>query len=259
MCHAPRLPLDVRDGLRMRVALDARHAAVVHVDHAVGDGRDSGVVRDDDDGGAAFAAHILQDLQDLFAGVVVERARGLVAEQDFGVFRNGAGDGHALLLAAGKLCREVIDAVGEADHLEDLHRVHGVLHDLARELDVFLGGQVLHQVIELKDEPHVVATVLRYVKDDYALIAALTGNGTNMELRERVQEIIGELLEQSARRHGLTLSYGGVPADYGRAMVLSGITSVIWLWIKKGCVEPPEEISRIVWTNKSCSPQELLE
>lgn len=69
--------------------------------------------------------------------------------------------------------------------------------------------------------------VLRYVKDDYALIAALIGNGTNMELRERVQEIIGELLEQSARRHGLTLSYGGVPADYGRAMVLSGITSVI--------------------------------
>lgn len=104
-----------------------------------------------------------------------------------------------------------------------------------------------------------VLEVLRYVKDDYALIAALIGNGTNMELRERVQEIIGELLEQSARRHGLTLSYGGVPADYGRAMVLSGITSVIWLWIKKGCVEPPEEISRIVWTNKSCSPQELLE
>lgn len=104
-----------------------------------------------------------------------------------------------------------------------------------------------------------VLDALRYVQKDYALIAALTGNGTNMELRDRIQEVIGELLEQSARSHGLTLSYGGVPADYGRAMVLSGITSVIWLWIRKGCTETPEEIALIVWTNKSSSPQELLE
>ncbi len=74
-----------------------------------------------------------------------------------------------------------------------------------------------------------------------------------------MQELIGELLEQSARNHGLTLSYGDIPADYGRAMLLSGITSVIWLWLQKGCIEPPEEIVKIVWTTKSCSPQELLE
>ena len=104
-----------------------------------------------------------------------------------------------------------------------------------------------------------VLEALRYVRADYPLIAALTGNGTDVELRDRVQDIIGELLEQSARRHGLTLSYGGVPEDYGRVMVLSGITSVIWLWIRKGCSETPEEIVEIVWTNKSCSPQELLE
>lgn len=104
-----------------------------------------------------------------------------------------------------------------------------------------------------------VLEALRYVKADYPLIAALTGNGTDFELRDRVQDIIGELLEQSARRHGLTLSYGGVPADYGRAMVLSGIIAVIWLWLCKGCTEPPEEIAQIVWTNKTCSPQELLE
>ena len=79
-----------------------------------------------------------------------------------------------------------------------------------------------------------------------------------MEIRDRVQEIIGELLEQGARHRGLTLRYGGVPADYGRAMVLSGITSVIWLWLRKGCIEPPEKIVDIAWTDKNCSPQELL-
>ena len=103
-----------------------------------------------------------------------------------------------------------------------------------------------------------VLEALRYVKNDYALIAALTENGTDMKLRNHVQAIIGELLEQSARDHGMHLSYGGAPADYGREMVLAGITSVMWLWIKKGCAEAPEEIVRIIWTNKSCSPEELL-
>ena len=63
-----------------------------------------------------------------------------------------------------------------------------------------------------------VLIALRYVQEEYPLIAALTNNRTNMELRDRVQEVIGELLEQGARRQGLTLSHGGVPADYGREM-----------------------------------------
>ena len=103
-----------------------------------------------------------------------------------------------------------------------------------------------------------VLEALRYVKNDHTLIAALTSNGTNMELRNRVQAIIGELIEQSAKNHGLHLSYGGVPTDYGREMVLAGIMSVMWLWLRKGCVEPPEEIVHIVWTNKTFSPEELL-
>ena len=103
-----------------------------------------------------------------------------------------------------------------------------------------------------------VLETLNYLNCNRELLTALTGNGTNMELRERVKEIIGELLEQSARIHGRTLTFGNIPADYGREMALSGITSVIWLWLKKGCAETPEEIAQIVWTNKSCSPEELL-
>ena len=126
-----------------------------------------------------------------------------------------------------------------------------------------LNGIILEPADDAKNDDAIipqqrVLDALRYVQEEYPLIAALTGNGTNMELRDRFQEIIGELLERGARRQGLTLSYGGVPADYGREMLLSGVTSVIWLWLRKGCVEPPEEIVEIVWTNKTCSPEELL-
>lgn len=128
-----------------------------------------------------------------------------------------------------------------------------------------LSQTILEPVMELKGTtPHElipqegVLKALVYVKEHYDLVAALTQRGTNMQLHKHVQDIIGELLEQSAAVQGIKLSFGGLPEDYGREMVLSGITAVMWHWIKKGCVESPEEIVRIVWTNKSYSPEELL-
>lgn len=138
----------------------------------------------------------------------------------------------------------------------------------AKQIDnlvVVLSRTILEPVTALKGTAHHelipqegVVKALAYVKEHYDLVAALTQRGTNMQLREHVQGIIGQLLEQSAEAQGIQLSFGGVPEDYGREMVLSGITAVMWHWIKKGCIESPEEIVQIVWTNKSYSPEELL-
>lgn len=103
-----------------------------------------------------------------------------------------------------------------------------------------------------------VLHALRYVRDNYAFLSALTGRGTNMQMRERVKELIGNLLEASARKRGLALSFGGIPYDYGREMLLSGTTSALWLWVARGCTEPPEEITDIIWRSKALSPEELL-
>ena len=65
-------------------ALHALHRAVFDVDHAVGHRRDGAVVRDDHDRHALFPAGILQELQDLLARHIVERAGRLVAEQELG-------------------------------------------------------------------------------------------------------------------------------------------------------------------------------
>ena len=103
-----------------------------------------------------------------------------------------------------------------------------------------------------------IEAALAYVRGNYALVAALTENGTSVELQERMKGVLGELIERSAREHGLSLSFGGVPHDYGREMLLGGVTAVIWLWLRKGCVEEPAQIADIIWTNKSSSPEELL-
>ena len=63
----------------------ALHATTLKANQAIGHGRERGIVRDDDDRNALLAAGILQQLQDLLTGFIVERARGLVAQKQLGV------------------------------------------------------------------------------------------------------------------------------------------------------------------------------
>ena len=70
--------------------------------------------------GAELAIDALDRLQHDDAGLHVERAGRLVAEEHLGPLGDGAGDGDALLLAAGKLRREMIHAGRQADQLQGL-------------------------------------------------------------------------------------------------------------------------------------------
>jgi hypothetical protein len=58
-------------------------------------------VGDHDGGGAQLEVDPRDDLQHQLAGGVVEGAGRLVAQQQLGPLDDGAGDRHALLLAAG--------------------------------------------------------------------------------------------------------------------------------------------------------------
>ena len=114
---------------------------------------------DDDDRNALLAAGILQQLQDLLAGFVVKRARGLVAQKQLGILGQCAGDGHALLLAARKLRRKVGEAFTQADLAKRLFGIERIGADLRREFDVLKRRQVRDQIVELKDKADIGATV----------------------------------------------------------------------------------------------------
>ena len=114
------LPVPRRERARWRRSPDA-HAAILpvaDVDLAVGHGRDVGVVGDQDDGPAG-GMEVVEELDDLGAGVAVEVARRLVGEEDGRLRDEGAGDPDALLLAARQLGRLVVQAVAQAQPLED--------------------------------------------------------------------------------------------------------------------------------------------
>ena len=104
---APRKPATKRDARAQVDVLGRAHlldAAFVHDGELVGHGeRLLLVVRHEQEGDAGAALHGLQFEAHLLAQFGIERGEGLVEQQDVGLQDQGAGEGHALALAAGEL------------------------------------------------------------------------------------------------------------------------------------------------------------
>ena len=80
--------------------------ALVQMHRARRAGRGVRIVRDHDDGLAVLAVERLEQAEDFVAGLAVEIAGRLVAEQQRRIGDDGARDADALLFAAGKLCAD---------------------------------------------------------------------------------------------------------------------------------------------------------
>ena len=101
--------------------LVAHHAAVAHDEVALAVAGDVELVGDHDDGDA-LVVEFLEHAHDLDGGPAVEVAGRLVGEEDRGVVDERAGDGDALLLAAGELVGIMVGAVRQADDFEAVQR-----------------------------------------------------------------------------------------------------------------------------------------
>ncbi len=97
---------------------------------------------DHDDGHAELRAEFTEKIEDGFAGGGVEIAGGLVGEKDFRAIDESAGDGDALLFAAGEFRGAMAEPMGEADALEGFTDSCGAFGtvdfgEAKRKLDVF--------------------------------------------------------------------------------------------------------------------------
>ena len=54
------------------------------------------------------------------------------------------------------------------------------------------------------------------------------------------------------------LSYSGIPHDYALEILVSAVSSIIWLWIRRGCKEAPEQICAIIEKNKTTAPVYII-
>ena len=70
----------------------------------------------------------LKHLQDFLAGAGIQVAGRLVGQQDRRMIDERAGDGHALLLPAGKLRRLVVEPLAQADAFQEQIGARGRFH-----------------------------------------------------------------------------------------------------------------------------------
>jgi hypothetical protein len=130
--------------------------AVAEGDDAVGAAGEVVVVGGDEGRGALVADEAGKGLEHLVAGGRVEIAGGFVGEDDARIVGGGAGDGDALLFAAGELGRTMGAAPADAEEVEQLV---GALVGLRLALagdelgngDILARGELGQEVVELVD------------------------------------------------------------------------------------------------------------
>ena len=201
------------------------------MDQAGGGGGGVGVVGDHDDGFAEFAIEAPEEAQNLRGAGCVEIAGGFIGEDHLRLGDDGPGDGHALLLTAGKLAGKMVEAIIEADELQGGGCVFAALFpaqrgEFQREFHVFKRGKNRDQVERLKDKPEVVIapageialahSVGFFAHDQKAAIGGLVHAGDQVEQRAFAGARRTHEGDEFARRdrelHAVKGQDGGLPA-----------------------------------------------
>ncbi len=174
---------------------------------------------DEDEGRAFFAVEGEEEVEDDGAGGGVEVSGGLVGEEDRGAEGEGAGQGHALLLAAGELDGVVVEAAPEADAVEELAGAGATAEIAAGEFhgkeDVLFGGEGREELVGLEDEADFAAAeeghlVLGEVGDVFAVEDDLAGGG-GVEAGEESEE--GAFAATGRAHDGGKLAFRDVEVD----------------------------------------------
>ncbi len=132
-----------------------RCAPVAHADLARGKAGETEVVGDDDESGAGFAVEVEEHVLDAPAGFAVKVAGRFVGEEDLGRVDEGAGEGNALLLAAGELNREMVEPLAETDLFKKragLGAVGAARTEFEGDEDVLQRGERREELEVLEDE-----------------------------------------------------------------------------------------------------------
>src|SRR5579859_7023320 len=120
------------------------------------------IVRNHDNGLAEIPIQSLHQVEDFVGTLGIQITRGLVGDEDLWIGHNGAGDGHALLLASGQLPGIVLSSVRQT---HDTQRGACALPTLflrergqhQRQLYVLHCAENRDEVVELEDEAHGAA------------------------------------------------------------------------------------------------------
>jgi hypothetical protein len=126
-------------------------------------GGDHFVVGRGNDCHVAASMQVRQQLDNLAARFEVEVAGGLVAQEDVGAMEESTRECDPLPFTARQGRRSTVTGTAQANGLEDLFRTaphprtvtpHLTANEESRDSDIFTAGQVIEEMVRLKDVAH---------------------------------------------------------------------------------------------------------
>ncbi|WP_236024503.1 TetR/AcrR family transcriptional regulator [Bifidobacterium pluvialisilvae] len=139
--------------------------------------------------------------------------------------------------------------------------IDDAIDDLAEILvdsDARSGRSAVGDVLDIF-RTEAIAEALRYVKREYAFFDAISRSGNDMQMYDRFKDVLKRMLISQAKRLDLTShTFADIPQPYAMEILVSSVSSIIWLWIRGGCKETPERICAIIERNKTMAPLDIL-
>ncbi len=170
-----------------------------------------------------------EQVHNLDAGLGVKGAGGLVGEQNLGVVDEGAGNGHALHLSAGKLAGLFVGMLREADAVELFERtplalLGGHARKRQRQLDVGENRLMRDEVIALEDKADTVVAISVPV----AVLVLLGGDAIDDE----VARVVVVKAADDVEHGGLARARGAQDGD--EFVVAEGYRDIVECGLREG-------------------------
>ena len=101
---------------------------------------------------AVFLIDILDKLQYLLGGVVIQSTCRFITEKDIGIFYDSSSDRCSLLLSAGKLIGELVSVLVKAECFQKIVNIQRIIAEICSDFNVFLDVKVRYEVIQRSEE-----------------------------------------------------------------------------------------------------------
>lgn len=105
----------------------------------------------------------------------------------------------------------------------------------------------------------VVDKIIQYINQEFDLIRVLLGPNGDNRLEEKIKDLLTEIIDADLYRlKGTTKMTNQLPDNFAHEIIVSGLMSIIKVWLSEGNPESPSEISAIIMKTRYLSPYELL-
>lgn len=144
-------------------------------------------------------------------------------------------------------------------YLDKYDLIEKLEEDILIELENIFNSQIVTSTFTGIIPNELILNALYYIREDLPFVNALVADNGDPKFVSKFKNLIGSTIKKYAIAYTKKpLPIDNIPSDYATEILLSSLTSILLLWIKKGGAESPEVILNYIDFARNTTPFELL-